>query len=77
MKCIECESVEECGTVKRWTYDFCKNELIKKLTEKNVDCLNFSFRPLEGELLRQKIFQLTELSKNRRMAQKELKKRSV
>lgn len=77
MSCIECESVDECGSVKRWTMDYCKNELIRKLTEKNVNCPNFEFRPLSGEILRQKIFQLTELSKDRRMAQKRSKMRSV
>ena len=77
MSCIECENVDECGSVKRWTLDCCKNELIRKLNEKNTDCLDFAFRPLSGEILRQKIFQLTELSKDRRMAQKRSKMRSV
>lgn len=77
MSCIECESVETCGTVKRWTLDYSKNELVRKLNEKNVGCPDFEFRPLSGEILRQKIFQLTELSKGRRMAQKRSKMRSV
>ena len=76
MSCIMCAEVDDCGCVKRWMLDYGKNELLKKLTEQNVECKNFQNRPITGSILRDKLLQLTNLSKEKRMTLKQsLKKR--
>lgn len=63
MACIKCSHVEDCGTIKRWLIDFNKSTLLKELNSEKENYPNFSFLTISGEVLKQKMFKLIEMSR--------------
>jgi len=64
--CINCEELENCGTINRYLLDFTKSELLKNLTTVNPDdkeCPNFSFIAITGEVMKHKLEKMIKLSK--------------
>ena len=75
MSCIQCKNLNNCGTVKRYLSDYGKETLVKELNKKVTldDCKDFSFVAISGSVLRDKILEMVELSKAKRLSLKQAK----
>ena len=70
--CIQCENLKSCGIVNNYLRDYGKVELVKKLNQKTdlSDCKDFSFIAISGTVLRDKILEMVELSKAKKLSLK-------
>jgi hypothetical protein len=75
MSCIACSNIDECGTIRRILSDYGKETLVKELNKKVTldDCKDFSFVAISGSVLRDKILEMVELSKAKRLSLKQAK----
>jgi len=72
MSCIQCKNLESCGTINRMLLDYGKETLVKELNKTTTieDCKDFEFIPIAGEILKQKIIKMVELSKAKKLSLK-------
>jgi hypothetical protein len=72
MSCIQCENLKSCGIVNNYLRDYGKAELVKRLNQKTDlgDCKDFSFIAISGTVLRDKILEMVELSKAKKLSLK-------
>jgi len=70
--CIQCKNLKSCGTVDRMLRDYGKETLVKELNKTTTieDCKDFEFIAIAGEILKQKIKEMAELSKAKKLSLK-------
>jgi hypothetical protein len=73
MSCIQCKEINSCGIIKNYLRDYGKETLVKELNKKVTldDCKDFSFVAISGSVLRDKILEMVELSKAKRLSLKQ------
>ena len=66
--CLQCENLHNCGTVDRWLTDLGKIKLSKMLEEKseNSSCLDFCQNTAIGSDLSDVLYEMIEISKNKK-----------
>ena len=61
--CLHCTELFDCGTVNNYLRDYGKIELLKRLNVDKIDCPDFNFMAISGDVLKRKIEHLVEISK--------------